>query len=180
MTWVTTRTWTLIFRSILTILLVLISWFWCSIYYVCTSLLWACTTLWYLFYWAEDQQKGISHLFAALCIWAHSFVFLCMFPLGGRLSWSDGKSLSSADLPSQSPLSVEETRPTQEEASGLVSVFICAFVCGVCMPIIKYVSLFLLSLSVYHLCVISFPFRYHGKICCLSPSLFCVMQTVGR
>lgn len=33
--------------------------------------------------------------------------------------------MSSADLPSQPPLSVEETGPAQEETSGLVSV--CVF-----------------------------------------------------
>ncbi|KAI4815105.1 hypothetical protein KUCAC02_005268, partial [Chaenocephalus aceratus] len=37
----------------------------------------------------------------------------------GRLSRGDGEGLSSADLPSQPPLSVEETWSAQEETSGL-------------------------------------------------------------
>ena len=48
---------------------------------------------------------------------------LCL--IGGRLSWSNGEGLSSADLPPQPPLSVEETRHSQEETSGLVSGFQC-------------------------------------------------------
>ncbi|XP_015245375.1 PREDICTED: leucine-rich repeat-containing protein 75A-like [Cyprinodon variegatus] len=38
---------------------------------------------------------------------------------GRRFSGSDGEGLPSADLPSQPPLSVEETRAAQEETSGL-------------------------------------------------------------
>lgn len=49
-------------------------------------------------------------------------------PTGGRLSGSDGEGLSSADLPSQPTLSVEETRPAQAETPGLVSVSLCVCV----------------------------------------------------
>lgn len=61
---------------------------------------------------------------------------------GGRLSRSDGEGLSSVDLPSQPPLSVEETGPAQAETSGLVSVSLCLCVC---VTVVQYVPLFLLT-----------------------------------
>ncbi len=81
----------------------------------------------------------------ALCNWADSLrVCVSVRPIGGRLSRGDGEGLSSADLPPQPPLSVEETGPAQEETPGLVSDSVCVCVCA-CVTIVQCVTLFLLT-----------------------------------
>ena len=82
-----------------------------------------------------------------------------MRPIGGRLSRGDGEGLSSADLPSQPPLSVEETGPAQEETPGLVSVSACPW------PRYSVCASVFVNVSACHPCVIiCCPFGCHGKI----------------
>ncbi len=127
----------------------------------CVTCTTSCPQHWYCA--AESLQYGHQKVFLIAC--QSSVIELCVSvsvrPTGGRLSRGDGEGLSSADLPSQPPLSVEETGPAQEETSGLVSVSVslcvCVCVCG-CGTVF-------VNISVCHQCVIiCCLFGCHGKI----------------